>query len=58
MSFQKILILQSNLSSYNAPIYRRLAEKVDLTVAYTVRDEGPSNPSYKVAKLDYFNFLV
>ena len=49
----KVLILQGTLSLYNVPVYCILANKFDLTVAYTFKNECQEEKSFKTVKLNY-----
>lgn len=49
----KVLLLQGTLSSYNVPVFNIIAQKIDLTVAYTVKNECRENSSFKIIKFDY-----
>ena len=48
---RKVLLLQHEISQYNAPIYELINENVDLTVGFFRGDKGPREPSYR--KLQY-----
>jgi len=52
---EKVLLLQGTLSLYNVPLYKVLAEGVDLTVAYTVKNECEEKVFFKVKQLKYSN---
>jgi glycosyltransferase involved in cell wall biosynthesis len=49
----KVLLLQETLSFYNCPTYCILAQYVDLTVAYTVKNETNEELPFKIVRLDY-----
>lgn len=52
---RKVLLLQHEISQYNAPIYELINENVDLTVGFFRGDKGPREPSYKRVKLESYN---
>lgn len=49
----KILLLESIISSYRIPIYNIIAEHVDLTIAYTIKNENPENCRFSTINLQY-----
>ncbi len=49
----KVLLLQETLSLYSCPVYKIIAQHVDLTVAYTIKNESKDELPFKVIKLDY-----
>jgi glycosyltransferase involved in cell wall biosynthesis len=53
---KKVLILYNNLFHYRIPIFRLLAEKCDLTVAYSIGPETSEIINFKVMKLPIFKF--
>ena len=52
----KTLLLQATLSNYNVPVFNILAQNVDLTVAYTIKNECKENVLFKIKKLNYIKF--
>ena len=48
----KVLLIQEDLKNYRDPIYRLIAEQVDLTVAYTTSSEIRKS-SYPIISLPY-----
>jgi glycosyltransferase involved in cell wall biosynthesis len=48
---KKVLILYNNLFHYRIPIFRLLAEKYDLTVAYSMGSDSKEQLNFKVEKL-------
>ena len=46
----KVLLIQEDLKNYRDPIYKLINEQVDLTVAYTIKDEVKKS-SYNIIKL-------
>jgi len=53
---KKVLILYNNLFHYRLPIFRLLAKKCDLTVAYSIGPETVPDFNFKVVKLPVFKF--
>lgn len=49
----KILILQETLSSYNVPVYCIIAQSMDLTVAFTLKNEFKEELPFKTIQLGY-----
>src|SRR6185312_14642545 len=49
----KVIILLETLPLYSVPLYNILAQKIDLTVAYTVKNEYKENKLFKIKKLNY-----
>lgn len=49
----RVLLLQETLSLYNVPVYNILAQNVDLTIAYTKKNECYTDVLFKVIKLDF-----
>jgi glycosyltransferase involved in cell wall biosynthesis len=49
----KVLLLQAILSSYRVPIYEIISQNIDLTVAYTHKNECSENVVFKIMKLDF-----
>ena len=52
----KVLILQSEVSIYNVPVYKLLSSKVELTLAHTVENKLKNQLPFKILKLEYFDF--
>lgn len=52
---KKLLIFQNELSGYNVPVYNRIAEFYDLTVAFYLKDKSNNECKFKKVKLDYKN---
>lgn len=52
----KVLVLYNKLFHYRIPIFNLLAERYDLTVAYSLGKDGdiPSNVKFKTIHLDYY----
>lgn len=50
----KVLIIQEDLKNYREPIFDIVAQKLDLTIAYTFKTEI-DNAAFKILKLPYFN---
>lgn len=48
---KKVLILYNNLFHYRIPIFRLLAEKYDLTVAYSLGPDSKEDLNFKIVKL-------
>jgi len=48
----KVLLLQGTISSYRIPVYNIIAQNMDLTVAYTVKNECKVKALFNVVKLD------
>lgn len=53
----KVLILQSEVSTYNIPVYKLLSSNVELTLAYTLENNLKNQLPFKILKLEYFDFL-
>ena len=49
----KILILLEILPLYSVPVFNLIAQEVNLTIAYTIKNECMKEQSFKVVKLDY-----
>jgi glycosyltransferase involved in cell wall biosynthesis len=49
----KVLLLQSTLSRYNVSVYKIIAETVDLSVAYTIKNECEDEVPFNILKLNY-----
>ena len=49
----KVLLLQGTIKLYRIPIYNLISQNVDLTVAYTDKNESIEKQLYKTIKLDY-----
>lgn len=49
----KVLILQEVLSFYSVPIYNIIVQDIDLTVAYTTKNECTKEVLFKIVKLNY-----
>lgn len=49
----KILLLESTVSSYRVPIYTIIAQQVNLTIAYTLKNECIQNCTFDTIKLEY-----
>lgn len=52
----KVLIIYNNLFHYRIPIFRLLAEKCDLTVAYSIGPALIENVNFKVVRLPILKF--
>lgn len=52
---KKLLIFQNELSGYNVPVYNRIAEFYDLTVAFYLKDKSNIECKFKKIKLDSKN---
>lgn len=48
-----VLLLQATLSLYNVPVYSIIAQNVDLTVGYTIKNECKEDLSFKIMRLNY-----
>ncbi|MBO7144305.1 MAG: glycosyltransferase family 4 protein [Salinivirgaceae bacterium] len=53
MNKPKVLLIQELLQNYRAPIYSLMREKVDLTLAYTTRNDI-EDTSFNIIQLPYF----
>lgn len=53
---KKVLLLQESIVSYRVPIYEIIAQHVDLTVAYTIKNECKTTVSFNINKLNYRKF--
>jgi glycosyltransferase involved in cell wall biosynthesis len=52
----KVLLLQGGIFSYRIPIYEIIAQKVDLTIGYTHKNECNEKISFNTVKLSYKKF--
>lgn len=50
----KVLLLQGFITLYRIPVYNIIAQNVDLTVAYAVKNESKDLQLFKTVKLDYY----
>lgn len=50
---KKLLIIKQDISAYNVPVYNKISEKFDLTVAFFSKNEAKEREYYKILKLDY-----
>lgn len=55
MSKISVLILQHTVSAYNIPMYELLSKSVDLTVAYTRKNEAKRKMQFNVKKLKSYS---
>jgi glycosyltransferase involved in cell wall biosynthesis len=53
---KKVLILYNSLFHYRIPIFKILAEKCDLTVAFSIGPDTKEDLNFKVLKLPIFKF--
>ena len=53
---KKVLILYNKLFHYRLPIFQLLAEKCDLTVAYSLGPDSKEDLNFKIKKLPIFKF--
>lgn len=53
MKKYKVLIVEETLSLYNDPVFRIINEKVDLSLAYTVKNEVGAS-TYSIIQLPFF----
>lgn len=49
----KVLILQARISLYNIPVYNIIAKNVELTVAYTEKNESNVKLQFNIKELSY-----
>lgn len=49
----KVLLLQGTIVSYRIPIYNIIAQNVDLTIAYTIKNECTEEVLFNIVKLNF-----